>query len=128
MRGQFAIAARVGRHQHGRVTRRQLVDTGIDAKRIDRWVADGRLRIVHRGVYAVGHMAPSLHAAYMAAVLAGGDGAALSHRAAGYQLKLLRGIPPRPEITVPTTNRRSRPGIVAAPCILATCASSTASL
>jgi hypothetical protein len=112
MRGQFAIAARLGHRQHGRVTRRQLLDDGIDAKRIDRWVGDGRLRIVHRGVYAVGHTAPSLLGAYMAAVLAGGDGALLSHRAAGHLLRLLRGVPPRPEVTVPTTNRRSRPGIV----------------
>lgn len=102
----------MGRQQHGRVTRRQLLDAGIDPKRVDRWVADERLRIVHRGVYALGHTAPSLHAAYMAAVLAGGLGAVLSHRAAGYLLKVLRGLPPRPEITVPTTNRRSRPGIV----------------
>jgi hypothetical protein len=63
-------------------------------------------------VYALGHVAPSLHGAYMAAVLAGGLGSVLSHRAAGYLLKLLRGLPPRPEITVPTTNRRSRSGIV----------------
>jgi len=112
MRGQFATAAEIARKQHGRLTRRQLLDAGIDPKRLDRWVADDRLRIVHRGVYALGHTAPSLHAAYMAAVLAGGFGAALSHNAAGYLLKVLRGLPPRPEITVPTTNRRSRPGIV----------------
>lgn len=112
MRGQFATAAEIGRQQHGRVTRRQLLDAGIDPKRVDRWVADDRLRIVHRGVYALGHTAPSLHAAYMAAVLAGGLGAVLSHRAAGYLLKVLRGLPARPEITVPTTDRRARPGIV----------------
>lgn len=112
MRGLFATAAEIGRQQHGRVTRRQLLDAGIDPKRVDRWVADDRLRVVHRGVYALGHTAPSLHATYMAAVLAGGLGAALSHRAAGYLLKVLRGQPPRPEITVPTPNRRSRPGIV----------------
>lgn len=84
----------------------------VDHKRIDRWVRDGLLHIVHRGVYAVGHTAPSLHAAYMAAVLAGGARAVLSHRAAGYLLKLLRGLPPRPEITVPSTAERSRSGIV----------------
>ena len=88
------------------------MEAGIDAKRVDRWVMDGRLRVVHRGVYAVGHVAPSLLGAYMAAVLAGGVGAVLSHRAAGCLLKLLRGVPPGPEITVPTTNRRSRAGIV----------------
>jgi hypothetical protein len=44
-------------------------------------------------------------------VLAGGSGAVLSHRAAAYVLKLVRGLPPRAEITVPTTAHRRRPGI-----------------
>jgi hypothetical protein len=48
----------------------------------------------------------------MAAVLAGGGRAVLSHRAAGYLLKLLRGLPPRPEITIASTAERARPGIV----------------
>ena len=112
MRGQFDRAAEIGRLQHGRVARRQLLDAGVDAKRVDRWVADGRLRIVHRGVYAIGHTAPSLLADYMAAVLAGGPGAVLSHRAAAYLLKLWRGLAPAPEITVSSTAERSRPGIV----------------
>ena len=94
------------------MARWQLLVADVDHKRIDRWVRDGLLHIVHRGVYAIGHTAPSRHAAYMAAVLAGGGRAVLSHRAAGYLLKLLRGLPPRPEITVPSTAHRSRPGIV----------------
>ena len=112
MRAEFDRAAEIGRRQHGRVARRQLLDARVDAKRIDRWVADGRLRIVHRGVYAIGHTAPSLLAAYMAAVLAGGPGTVLSHRAAAYLLRLLRGLAPAPEITVPSTAERRRPGIV----------------
>lgn len=111
MGSKFAITARLAREQHGRVAWRQLVDAGIDRHLIHRWLEDGRLRAVHRGVYAVGHTAPSVHGHYMAAVLAGGDGAVLSHRAAGHLLKLLRGTPP-PEITVPTTAHRRRPGIV----------------
>ena len=63
-------------------------------------------------MYAIGHTAPSLLAAYMAAVLAGGPGAVLSHRAAAYLLKLWRGLAPAPEITVPSTAERSRPGVV----------------
>jgi hypothetical protein len=112
MGGQFDTVARIGLRQHGRVARRQLLAADLHPKRIDRWVRGGVLRIVHRGVYAIGHTAPSLHAAYMAAVLAGGGRAVLSHRAAGYLLKVLRGLPPRPEITVPSTADRSRPGIV----------------
>jgi hypothetical protein len=93
------------------VSRAQLLEAGIDAKQIDRWLADGRLRLVHRGVYAVGHEAPTVRADYMAAVLACGAGAVLSHRAAAYVMRLLRGAPPPPEVTVPTTAGLERPGI-----------------
>ena len=49
----------------------------------------------------------------MAAVLACGEGAALSHFAAAHLAKLIRGKqPPHPEVTVPTTAGRARPGIV----------------
>jgi hypothetical protein len=91
---------------------RQLVAADIDRHLIQGWIDDGWLHPVHRGVYAVGHRAPSLHADYMAAVLAGGTGAVLSHRAAAHLLRLLRGEPPPPEVTVPTTAHRRRPGII----------------
>jgi hypothetical protein len=112
MRGEVDIVARIAGRQHGRVSRGQLLAAGVDRKRVDRWLDDGRLRLVHRGVYAVGHRAPSTHGDYMAAVLACGEGAALSHRAAAHLLGLLRGTPPPPEVTVPTTAERRRPGIV----------------
>ena len=113
IRPEFAIAAEIAFAQHGRVTRRQLLSQGIDTERIKRWLADGRLRAVHRGVYAVGHLAPSMHGDYVAAVLAGGDGATLSHAPAAHLFKLTRAKrPPPPEITVPTTAHRHRPGIV----------------
>ena len=107
------MTAAIADRQHGRVTRAQLVAVGIDRKRIERWLADGRLRRVHQAVYAVGHVAPSTHGDYIAAVLAGGDGATLSHAAAAHLFKLTRGTrPPPPEITVPTLAHRRRPGIV----------------
>jgi hypothetical protein len=112
IRSRFDIAAGLARRQHGRVACRQLLEAGVDRARIQRWLADGRLHHVHEGVYAVGHEAPSVHADYMAAVLACGPGAVLSHRAAAYLLRLVRGTPPPPEVTVPTTAGRRRPGIV----------------
>ncbi len=112
MGSRFAIAARIATRQEGRVASRQLVDAGIDRHTIQRWLEDGRLRSVHHGVYAVGHTASSMRGDYMAAVLAGGEGAALSHRAAAHLLRLLQGRAPTPEITVPTTAHRRRPGIV----------------
>jgi hypothetical protein len=90
----------------------QLVELGVDRRRIQRWIADGRLRRVHHGVYALGHTAPSTHGDYAAAVLAGGPGAVLSHYAAAHVLHLIRGAAPPPEITVPTRAGRRRPGIV----------------
>jgi hypothetical protein len=112
MRGLFDKTARIAERRHGRITTEQLIEAGVDHRRIERWVADGRLRPVHRGVYAVGHQAPSVLGDYMAAVLACGAGAVLSHRAAAYLLKLLPGGPPPPEVTVPTLAGRARPGIV----------------
>lgn len=86
---------------------------GVDPEQIKRWLADGRLQAVHRGVYAVGHVAPSVHGDYIAAVFAGGDGAKLSCAPAAHMFKLTRAMrPPPPEITVPTLAHRRRPGIV----------------
>ena len=67
---------------------------------------------MHLGVYAVGHEAPSLHGDLMAAVLACGEGAVVSHRSAAHLLGVLRTRPAKPEVTVPTTAGRRRPGIV----------------
>jgi hypothetical protein len=102
----------IARGQHGRVTRTQLIAAGLDADRMKRWIAAGRLRRVHRGVYAVGHEAPSVHADYMAAVLASGGGAVLSHGSAAHLLRLIAGSPPRPEVTIPVSAGRTRPGVV----------------
>jgi hypothetical protein len=89
-----------------------LLAAGIDRNRISRWLADGRLCRVHQEVYAVGHVAPSTHGDYMAAVLACGEGAVLSHRAAAYLLGLVRGAPPPAQVTLATASHRRRPGIV----------------
>ena len=105
------IAERAAR-QHGRITWRQLRAAGVDTDRIGRWSADGRLRRVHHGVYAVGHTAPSPHAELMAAVLACGEGARASHHSGGHLFGILRFRPIKPHVTVPTTAGRTRPGIL----------------
>src|SRR3954471_19249016 len=73
-----ALAAR----QHGVVARSQLAALGLGRHVVDRQLERGRLHPVHRGVYAVGHRKLTREGAWMAAVLAGGDGAVLSHRSA----------------------------------------------
>jgi very-short-patch-repair endonuclease len=68
--------------QHGVVARRQLVDLGISEERLRSWVRHGRLVARHRGVYTIGHRLLTRRGRWMAAVLAGGSGALLSHRSA----------------------------------------------
>jgi very-short-patch-repair endonuclease len=74
----WELAAR----QHGVVTRRQLLALGFGRRSIEHRVARGRLFPVSLGVYAVGWPALNQKRRWMAAVLAGGEGAALSHRSA----------------------------------------------
>ena len=82
--------ARLANAQHGVVTRAQLLDAGVTPAEIKPPSAQGRALRVHRGVYRVGHRAPSVEARYLAAVLACGEGALLSGRAAAYLYGLLR--------------------------------------
>jgi very-short-patch-repair endonuclease len=86
--------------QHGVVSRRQLHALGWDRFAVRRRVAAGHLHPLHRGVYAVGHVALSWRGTYLAAVLACGPGAALSHRSAA-DLWGLRRSSARAEVTVP---------------------------
>src|SRR3954451_13051020 len=76
--GVAALAA----HQHGIVSGAQLRALGVTPKAVEARARAGHLHRLHRGVFAVGHTALTKQGRYMAAVLAGGPGAALSHRAA----------------------------------------------
>jgi hypothetical protein len=108
----FDAVAWLAERQHGRVSHAQLLRAGVDRDRIKRWRADGRLRPVHREVYAVGHTAPSPHADLMAAVLACGPQAIASHHSCGHALGILRTKPARPEVSVPTPGGRRQDRIV----------------
>jgi hypothetical protein len=103
MRGKGRSAeqevARIARRQHGVVTRRQLLVAGFGRHAVDRRAGKGTLHRVYRGVYRVGHKAPSTEARYMAAVLACGEGAALSGVAAAFLYEIQRGSAPAPEVS-----------------------------
>jgi hypothetical protein len=99
------ILGRIARRQHGVVSRTQLLDAGVSREEIRRRIQKGTLLVVHRGVYRVGHKAPSIEARYLAAVLACGDGAVLSGQAAAYLWGLVKGTAPPPEVTAPTNRR-----------------------
>jgi len=103
------LLARIAGSEHGVVTRAQLLGSGVSARQIERRLDKGSLLREYPGVYRVGHRAPSVEAAYLAAVKACGKGAVLSGRAAGHLLRLLKGVPPPPEVTAPT--RRQVKGI-----------------
>jgi len=87
------------------VTRTQLSEAGVTPAELRHRVRVGALLRVHRGVYRVGHRAPSTEAHYLAAVRAHGSGALLSGRAAAYVLGLVKGAPPPPEVTTPAKRR-----------------------
>src|SRR5687767_313142 len=100
-----ARVARIASRAHGVVTRAQMSAAGITRDEIAHRVAVGALIRVHPGVYRVGHRAPSVEATYLAAVLACGEGAVLSGRAAGYLWRILKDAPPWPEVLTPTERR-----------------------
>ena len=103
-----AIAALAGR-QHGIVTTAQLAAAGVGRRALARRVARGWLVQRYRGVYQVGPVAAP-RAEDMAAVLAIGDGAALSHQSAAAIWGF--GRPDREvHVTIARRGRRSRPGV-----------------
>jgi very-short-patch-repair endonuclease len=98
--------------QHGVVTRAQLMELGLSKGAVERRLRAGRLRARHGGVYLIGPI-ESPRAVEIAAVLAGGPGAALSHTSALCLWGLHRaGTPGLVHVTVPGSGRRGRPGIV----------------
>ncbi len=74
-------------------------------------VESGRLHRLHRGVYAVGHTHIPLHGHCLAAVLACGPGALLSHHSAAWLWGIEKRGPVPFEVTAPV-RRRPRPPIV----------------
>jgi very-short-patch-repair endonuclease len=97
--------SQIASRAYGLVTRAQALRAGVTPDELKHRVRAGALIRVHRGVYRVGHHAPSYEAHYLAAVLAGGDGALLSGFAAAHLHRLIKGPPPPPEVTAPTVRR-----------------------
>jgi Transcriptional regulator, AbiEi antitoxin/Protein of unknown function (DUF559) len=106
-----AAIAELAMRGHGVVSRAQLVALGLGRGAIEDRVARGSLHPVYRGVYAVGHELLSRHGRWMAAVLAAGPGAVLSHRSAA-ELWGIR-TSARSAIEVIAPGQRRRPGIEA---------------
>ncbi len=96
------VIAGLARGSHGLVTRSGMLEAGITRNEIQERVRSGALIRVHRGVYRVGHAAPSLHARYLGAVLACGDGSLLGGPAAAHHMAMQRGAAPAPEVLTPS--------------------------
>lgn len=104
------IATLAGR-QHGVVVRGQLLAYGLSKHHVQRRLDTGQLVPMHRGVYRAGPVA-SPRAREMAAVLACGEGAVLSHETAARLFGLKPGAPSsRPIHVARPTGTRRRPGV-----------------
>lgn len=103
------IAEQAGR-SHGVITRAELLRAGVTPEQIRTRLAKGALISIHRGVFRVGHTAPSLEARYLAAVKACGPGSLIAGCAAAHLLHLARRAPSLPEVL--TTHHRRPTGVV----------------
>lgn len=104
-----ARLARMATRQHGVVAMWQLLEIGHSRDTVQRMLAAGELLPIHRGTYAVGHKRLTIKSHCMAAVLACGPQAVLSHHAAA----ALWDLRPSPQgrIDVTVTVRRSHEGV-----------------
>ncbi|MFZ0042519.1 MAG: DUF559 domain-containing protein, partial [Solirubrobacteraceae bacterium] len=84
---------------------------GIGRHALAQRLQAGRLHRVHQGVYALGRPQLTPNGHRLAAVLACGPSAVLSHKSAGQLWDLLRTSQMRIDVTVPGTSRRDREGI-----------------
>ena len=74
--------AQLANRQHGVMSLTQLDALGLSDSGTRKRVASGRLHRIPRGVYSVGHSLLKMEGQWMAAVLACGPSAVLSHRSA----------------------------------------------
>jgi predicted transcriptional regulator of viral defense system len=102
--------AGLARRQWGVLSLTQLRDLGLTARAVQLRADSGRLRRVHRGVYAIGGAALPREGRDLAAVLACGPGAVLSHTSAAVHWGLLTYDPPKPHVTA-HAGRAGAPGI-----------------
>jgi hypothetical protein len=104
--------ATLARDQHGVFSLEQLRELGLSPSGVRTRVATGRLHRIHAGVYSlVPRDLLKREGLYMAAVLACGPGAVLSHRSAAVLHELRDWGATRIEVTVPTRSTRAHPGV-----------------
>ena len=92
------VVAKIAGRQHGVVSAAQLGPAGIDKDAVTRRVKACRIHRIHRGVYAVGHTRLTFEGRCMAAVLALGEGAVVSHQSAVALWGMLKSRIPDPSM------------------------------
>jgi hypothetical protein len=98
----------VARRQWGVLTRAQLTEFGLGDRGVWDWVGSGRLHRLYRGIYAYGHDRLRAEGRWLAAVMACGRGAVLSHRTAAQLWGIRQTNSALVDVTVPTQNGRIR--------------------
>jgi very-short-patch-repair endonuclease len=106
------LIGQVAGRQHGVISTAQLRAAGIGDQGISKRAKAGGLHRLHRGVYAVGHTRLTFEGRCMAAVLALGAEAVVTHRSAAALWGMLKGHSGPIHISVPGDGgRRKRRGI-----------------
>lgn len=102
------VLAYFAERRFGVVARWQLVEAGLTRGVIARLLTSRRLVRIYDEVYAIGHRQLRPEGHRLAAVLAGGPGAVLSHRSSAEALGLLADRRTRADITLPPGHARGR--------------------
>jgi hypothetical protein len=101
---------RIASRQLALVTSTQLDEIGFGRGAREKWLATGRLKRLRRGIYMLPGVAPTWEASVLAAALAVGPGAVVSHLTAAQLWQLFDGPPPEPvrrsiHVTAPSTHK-----------------------
>ena len=80
---RIGVITALAERQHGVIAAPQLYSLGLSETQVRTRAANGLLHRVHRGVYVMGTRNLTPKGQWMAAVLASGENAVLSHQAAG---------------------------------------------
>jgi hypothetical protein len=107
-RGDDRLLSELAHRQYGVVSRTQLLDLGWSRDEINWRRRTGRLHGIHAGVYSVGHRVVPRQRGWMAAVLASGPDALLSHYSAAALWMIRPNSRNRIDVTVAHRSRSSK--------------------
>ena len=109
---RYAPLVNLAATQHGVLSGRAACATaGLTEARSWKWVQRGVLHVLHPGVYAYGHPAVSKEGRWLAAVFAGGHGAALGYLHAPALMLDLRRFPLGDPVVLTPRRHRPVPGV-----------------